>query len=658
MSTIITPAGAPDLSGYPSPYREQLAVALEAALAAGSLLHAAFLSPGGAAGHGAKSPVDTEAERLIRERLERAWPDYGMRGEELPALDRLPGADGRPVPPGAPRWLVDPNDGTDAYLSGRRGASVSIGLVVGDAPVLGVVFAYAARSGYGDLFCWAQGGPVLRNSRPVVPADRLRVAGAPLVLASGGADTASAANAAACAPARVRAEPSIAYRLALVAAGEADAAFSIYNPNDYDVAAGHALVTGSGGDLYAAGGAPVRYASSARADGSWSRTGDCFGGVGRLPVEFSARDWSPLKRTPHDRHPDYPFVKSERSLVCPDAGLLDRACGAMLGMIAGDSLGSLVEFEAPGEIARAYPGGGPRELEDGGTWGTLAGQPTDDSELGIILARAILRAGRYDPAEAARAYAFWHGSRPFDEGRTTRAAFQPAWRELSAGRENDAIAAASRAGALTASGSEANGALMRLAPLAIHLHARDDDSIAAAAMEDAGLSHASPVCLAANAAFAVALAALVRGESRTEAIARARAALPALEGGGTVSDAIAEGVSAGPPDDMTVNQGWVLLALRNAFARLAADEGVREGVIRTVAMGGDTDTNASIAGALLGAADGAEALPPGWRAAILSCRPLPGSCRRPRPEPFWPVDALRLAERLVVLGQGRPFAGK
>ena len=53
--------------------------------------------------------------------------------------------------------------------------------------------------------------------------------------------------------------------------------------------------------------------------------------------------------------------------------------------LTGDALGSLVEFQSPGEIRRLYPQG-VRYLADGGTWGTIVGQPTDDSELALMLA--------------------------------------------------------------------------------------------------------------------------------------------------------------------------------------------------------------------------------------------------------------------------------
>ena len=68
--------------------------------------------------------------------------------------------------------------------------------------------------------------------------------------------------------------------------------------------------------------------------------------------------------------------------------MVSRAQGCFLGRLAGDSLGSLVEFQTPDQIRRKYPGG-VRRLADGGTWGTIAGQPTDDSEMALTLARML-----------------------------------------------------------------------------------------------------------------------------------------------------------------------------------------------------------------------------------------------------------------------------
>jgi len=71
-----------------------------------------------------------------------------------------------------------------------------------------------------------------------------------------------------------------------------------------------------------------------------------------------------------------------------------------------------------------------------------------------------------------------------------------------------------------------------------------------------------------------------------------------------------------------------------------------------VQLGGDTDTNGAISGALLGAVRGQAAVPQQWMNRILTCRSLAGipGVARPRPVAFWPLDALWLAERLLLLG--------
>ena len=68
---------------------------------------------------------------------------------------------------------------------------------------------------------------------------------------------------------------------------------------------------------------------------------------------------------------------------------ISRAQGCFLGQLAGDALGSLVEFQTPEQIRQKYPDG-VRELVDGGTWNTIAVQPTDDSEMALILARLLV----------------------------------------------------------------------------------------------------------------------------------------------------------------------------------------------------------------------------------------------------------------------------
>jgi ADP-ribosylglycohydrolase len=97
--------------------------------------------------------------------------------------------------------------------------------------------------------------------------------------------------------------------------------------------------------------------------------------------------------------------------------VIERAQGCLLGQLTGDALGSLVEFKAPFMIRQEYPND-VRDLADGGTWNTIAGQPTDDSEMALLLARMLVNQGTYDFEEARKQYIYWLNSDPFNFGAT------------------------------------------------------------------------------------------------------------------------------------------------------------------------------------------------------------------------------------------------
>jgi ADP-ribosylglycohydrolase len=87
----------------------------------------------------------------------------------------------------------------------------------------------------------------------------------------------------------------------------------------------------------------------------------------------------------------------------------------------------------------------------------------------------------------------------------------------------------------------------------------------------------------------------------------------------------------------------VRIALQNAFYRLRHAPSVEDGLVATVAAGGDTDTNGAIAGALLGAVHGEAGIPARWGAAVLGCRTERGAT-------YQTADARELAETLVRAG--------
>lgn len=72
-----------------------------------------------------------------------------------------------------------------------------------------------------------------------------------------------------------------------------------------------------------------------------------------------------------------------------------RAQGCLLGQLACDVLGSLIEFQSPNEKWRSYSDS-IRELADGRTLNSIAGQPIDDSKIALLLAQMLLKTSSYD----------------------------------------------------------------------------------------------------------------------------------------------------------------------------------------------------------------------------------------------------------------------
>jgi len=98
----------------------------------------------------------------------------------------------------------------------------------------------------------------------------------------------------------------------------------------------------------------------------------------------------------------------------------------------------------------------------------------------------------------------------------------------------------------------------------------------------------------------------------------------------------------------TRQQGWVVIAWQNAFRHLAVGSSVEAALVETVAQGGDTDTNAAICGALLGAAEGRRGVLARWTLPILACRPARElGAAQPRPARYWPDELVAITEALV-----------
>ena len=276
----------------------------------------------------------------------------------------------------------------------------------------------------------------------------------------------------------------------------------------------------------------------------------------------------------------------------------DRFLGVLLGAAAGESLGAPHEFKPASQV------GTQRELVAGGPW--AVGEPTDDIALTLALLRSITARRRFDLDDVAQGYLKWFQGKPKDIGNLTRMALE----NLRAGE------LPTQSGALAWEDSErkaaGNGSVMCCAPIGL-LHVKSLEGLAEDAAAASRITHYDPRCVGGCIAVATAIALLVRGDKDgEEAIARA------ISAGGAVSDdvlsAIERGVSK-KPDQITVDgsdQGFVLHALELGFSALASAATLEEGLVTVVSRGGDTDTNACVAGALLGAKFGKSQVPDRW----------------------------------------------
>ena len=575
--------------------------------------------PAGPRGAGDKAEIDVEIERHLADRLTALLPARFV-GEETPVR---PG-DGSPF-----CWLVNQHDGTWAYLRGNRGSAVSVALLRDGVPVLGVVCAPMSPDRGRDLIAWAEGLPhLLRNGAEVrVDLSRAALTAGAIVFLDHGTTKRPVASGTAVASARFVSLPSIAYRLARVAAGDGVATVSLSAPGGIDYAAGHALLRGAGGVLLDEAGQEVTYSP----DGE-SHVMRCFGGAPEAARELAARSWRSARR----EEPSRAMVALSWPRTVDD-GILDRAKGCLFGQVIGDNLGALVEFQTEEEIADAYPDG-VRDLHDGGCWDILAGQATDDSELALALARTLLETGSYDREAIAAAYGDWYASGPFDIGRTIRQA-------LSAAASAEAGSKAETASSQAKTTSQANGSLMRVSPIGIWAHRPEvADRFA---REDSGLTHPHAVCVDACGVFAAAIAEGIRSGDRNAMFRIAQSHARTM----AVNDTLRHAAAGKAPEDYCSEEirGWVRLALQNAFCHLRRGATVEDALVTTVGKGGDTDTNAAIAGALLGAADGLGRIPSRWVMPVQACRPHDAlGALRPRPMTYWPDDLAAIAEALLV----------
>ena len=142
-------------------------------------------------------------------------------------------------------WVVDPLDGTKEFVSGIPEWCVSIGYVVEGTPVAGGIF----NPQTGEMIVGGHGSNVRYNGELCSISTRTTLTDS-LVLGSRSESIRGEWDIFKDAPFRIRPMGSIAYKLALVAAGKAEATWTIVPKNEWDVAGGVALILAAGGKAY------------------------------------------------------------------------------------------------------------------------------------------------------------------------------------------------------------------------------------------------------------------------------------------------------------------------------------------------------------------------------------------------------------------------
>ncbi len=190
----------------------------------------------------------TEADLAVNAVLRQVLSEtgYGWLSEET--------ADGEDRLACTRVWIVDPVDGTREFIAGIPEWCISVGLVEDGLPIAGGIYAPSTD----QLVLGAIGHGVTLNGEPTAAWSVQDLRGA-LVLASRSETRRGEWQRFYSTPISVRNVGSVAYKLGLVAAGLADATWTLVPKHEWDVAAGAALVLAAGGSVFGVDGEPVRF---------------------------------------------------------------------------------------------------------------------------------------------------------------------------------------------------------------------------------------------------------------------------------------------------------------------------------------------------------------------------------------------------------------
>jgi len=252
-----------------------------------------------------------------------------------------------------------------------------------------------------------------------------------------------------------------------------------------------------------------------------------------------------------------------------DDRIRERAAGAVVGTAIGDALGMGTQATA---MARNL-------------WRSLIA-----NEGALVLSDVLAR------------HLVWIAAGPSDVGAQTRLALEEARR----GTPEASRAVFERRGPEVSAG---NGSVMYCAPLGVARTA-DPERLFVEARVLSALTHWDARCATACLAVTLAVAALVRGEDPAAAVRAAVGAVAEREGADELEHLVDEAGRSRPIDGP--DRGFVLFTAGIALQVVGEGRAFDEGLRYVVSLGGDAGTNAAVAGALLGAHHGRDAIPSAW----------------------------------------------
>jgi ADP-ribosyl-[dinitrogen reductase] hydrolase len=261
----------------------------------------------------------------------------------------------------------------------------------------------------------------------------------------------------------------------------------------------------------------------------------------------------------------------------------DRARAAFLGLALGDALGATTEFMTPMEIRNQYKVH--RQIIGGGWLHLKAGKVTDDTEMSLCVARAIVDRGGWSLPAIADHFVAWMKGKPIDIGSTCRKGLRDYLLNGTLEQpysDNDA----------------GNGALMRLLPTALYTLG-DATLLTRCAIEQAHITHHHPLSDAACLTFGRMIHAALGGADRFALHALAR-------------ELIAEYPKFHFNDYRGHAGGYVVETMQTILHYFFTTDSFADCLIGIVNQGGDADTTGAIGGALAGAFYGLEQLPRAW----------------------------------------------